>query len=98
MSTMEESTDIVNDSQDDSNVLNLDKCIIKVINNIKKSRSRPCLTLVNRGGHNLTMENLRIIINSLTEKNLICIKGNEGSESLCVLDQQDILSDDSRKI
>ena len=41
------------------------------------------------------MENLRIIINSLTEKNLICIKGNEGSESFCVLDQQDILSDET---
>ena len=42
LSTMEESTGIVNDSQDDSNDLNLDQYIIKVINKIKKSRSQPC--------------------------------------------------------
>ena len=70
----------------------LERCIIKIIEKIKNNRNRPCfqniLTLINRGGINLDMENLENILNVLIEKKIICDKGKEGHESFCLLDNE----------
>ena len=70
----------------------LERCIIKIIEKIKNNRNRPCfqniLTLINRGGINLDMENLKNILNVLIEKKIICDKGKEGHESFCLLDNE----------
>ena len=68
----------------------LEEIIIRIILKIKKSRSRPCyqniLTLVNRGGNTLSLENVKELLNNIVETNLICDKGKEGSESFYVLE------------
>ena len=69
---MADSNDIDSDSQT-ANDAEVEKCVMGIIRKIKKSRSRPCfqnvLTLLNRGGNNTTMEQLKEIINNLTKKN-----------------------------
>ena len=76
----------------------LEEIIIRIILKIKKSRSRPCyqniLTLVNRGGNTLSLENVKELLNNMVEKNLICDKGKEGSKSFFVLEGETYTSDD----
>ena len=68
----------------------IERRVIKIIEKIKNNRNRPCfqniLTLLNRGGINLEMDNLKDIINILIEKKAIYDKGKEGNESFCLLD------------
>ena len=76
----------------------LEENIIRIILKIKKSRSRPCyqniLTLVNRGGNTLSLENVKELLNNMVEQNLICDKGKEGTESFYVLEGETYTSDD----
>ena len=94
---MVESNNFVDDSQNIEDA-KIEKCVMGVIHKIKNSRSRPCfqniLTLVNRGGKNLTIEHLKEIIKSMINKNMISDKGKEGCESFFILKEHDILMDE----
>ena len=78
------------------NVAKIEKRVMGAIRKMKKSRSRPCFqnvhTLVNRGGNDISMEQLKDVIKLLLEKKLICDKGKEGSESFFIL--ENILSNE----
>ena len=74
------------------NDANVEKCVMGVIRKIKKSRSRPCFqnvhTLVNRGGNDISMEQPKDVVKLLLDKNMICAKSKEESESFFILEKR----------
>ena len=76
----------------------LEHCVVKIILKIKKNRNRPCyqniLTLVNRDGIDINMDNLKEMLHNMIENGLLRNNGKEGRESFFVIDEQDNDSDD----
>ena len=90
------------DSQGTNDNQQLEERVIKVISRIRKNRSRPCfqniLSFMNREGTDLTMDDLKIVLNNLISRDAVVNKGTDDHDSFYVLEKEISSETDALKI